>query len=105
MIRRPSIGGGSVARGPPLRLAATIAHELAHNFGYRHKSNKFRTRYYGNTVPEQVEACVRNGTVTAGSTKQLHQFRIKSKRFKMPPGKRPTVIRIVISGMAHRRRQ
>lgn len=42
-------------------IAATIAHELAHNLGFRHKSNDFGSTYYGNTVPEQVEACVRSG--------------------------------------------
>ena len=42
-------------------IAATIAHEIAHNHGFRHKSNDFGSPYYGNTVPEQVEACVRYG--------------------------------------------
>jgi len=46
----------------PKRIASVIAHELAHNLGYGHPgSNDFGGKYYGNTVPEQVEACILNG--------------------------------------------
>lgn len=45
--------------GSESRIAATIAHEIAHNLGFRHKANDFGSTYYGNTVPEQVESCVR----------------------------------------------
>jgi hypothetical protein len=42
-------------------VAAVISHELMHNRGFRHDRNDFRTTYYHNTVPNQVEACVLNG--------------------------------------------
>lgn len=42
-------------------LAATIAHEIMHNWGYQHSQNAFGSQFYPNTVPEQVEACVRQG--------------------------------------------
>ena len=40
------------------RIASVIGHELAHNFGFKHDKNDNGTRYYKNTVPEQVEACI-----------------------------------------------
>jgi hypothetical protein len=44
-----------------IALAGVIAHELSHNYGFSHSANDFGTPYYGNTVPEQMEACVVNG--------------------------------------------
>ncbi len=43
------------------RIAGVIAHELAHNFGFRHQMFDFGNIYYRFTVPEQVEACVCKG--------------------------------------------
>ena len=51
--------------GSARAIASTIAHELAHNFGFQHEANPFGSPYYGNTVPEQVEACVRDGAPNA----------------------------------------
>ncbi len=42
-------------------IAAVIAHEIMHNRGYRHKQNDFGSKYYLNTVPQQVLACVLTG--------------------------------------------
>lgn len=44
-----------------LRIASVIAHELAHNQGFQHRRNDYGSKYYGNTVPEQVESCVWKG--------------------------------------------
>ncbi|MDR4487540.1 MAG: RICIN domain-containing protein [Nitrospirales bacterium] len=53
---------GFLSSGSVRDIAATMAHEIMHNRGYRHKENDFGSQYYSNTVPEQVEACVRTGS-------------------------------------------
>ena len=45
----------------PRRIASVIAHEIMHNRGYLHSVNDFGSRYYPNTIPEQIEACVLYG--------------------------------------------
>lgn len=45
----------------PTDVTATIVHEIMHNRGYTHRAFPFRSRFYGLTVPEQVEACVSTG--------------------------------------------
>jgi hypothetical protein len=50
-----------IASNTAKRVASVIAHELMHNRGFRHVQNPAGSLKYGNTVPEQVEACVLNG--------------------------------------------
>ena len=51
---------GFLSTASDRRVASVMGHELAHNFGYRHKANPFDSLWYKNTVPEQVEACILN---------------------------------------------
>ncbi len=104
------------------RIASVIAHETMHNNGLNHDPNDFGTKYYGNTVPEQIEACVvdgkpnrwpgpgkdryvatdmvgfgvhgprdwslawsKDGTVTAGSSSRIHNYRIPYN-YSLPSG-------------------
>lgn len=54
-----------LATGTPRAIAATIAHEIMHNRGWRHKQNDFGSLYYSNTIPEQMEACIQFNTPNA----------------------------------------
>ncbi len=56
------IDHGFLSSGSARSIAATMAHEIMHNRGYSHKENDFGSKYYSNTVPEQVEACVDGGS-------------------------------------------
>jgi hypothetical protein len=47
-----------LAHSSARRVASVIAHEIMHNRGYRHETNDFGSKYYQNTIPEQIEACV-----------------------------------------------
>ncbi len=117
-----------VRNNTPLRIASVIAHETMHNNGLNHRANDNGSKYYGNTVPEQIEACYltgkpnpwpgpgkdryvprdmvgfaidgennwnfawsRDGTVTAGSSSRLHNYRIPY-RYALPPGYSPSNI-------------
>lgn len=44
----------------PRNIASTVAHEIMHNRGWVHKKNYFGSTYYPNTIPEQIEACIRS---------------------------------------------
>jgi hypothetical protein len=50
-----------IAEHSAKQVAGVIAHELMHNRGFRHEQNPSGSLKYGNTVPEQVRACVLNG--------------------------------------------
>ena len=43
------------------RIASVMAHETMHNNGLNHQANDIGSRYYGNTVPEQIEAAYLRG--------------------------------------------
>ncbi|MDJ0808276.1 MAG: hypothetical protein QNJ78_15775, partial [Gammaproteobacteria bacterium] len=43
------------------RIASVIAHELMHNNGLNHGKNDVGSKYYKNTVNEQIESCILNG--------------------------------------------
>lgn len=60
-----SIDHGFATNASSNDIAATIVHELMHNWGYTHSQNPFGSQFYPNTVPEQVEACVRDGVPNA----------------------------------------
>jgi hypothetical protein len=42
-------------------IAAVMAHETMHNNGLNHKANDLGSKYYQNTVPEQIQACYQWG--------------------------------------------
>lgn len=48
-------------------LAGTMAHELMHNRGFTHSANPLGSRLYELTVPEQVNACIRNADSSGAS--------------------------------------
>jgi hypothetical protein len=52
-------------------VAAVMAHELAHNRGYRHDAHPFGSPEYELTVPEQVHACVASASVGGATPNPL----------------------------------
>jgi hypothetical protein len=61
--------------------ASNIAHELTHNWGYRHDVNPFGTQFHPNTVPEQLEACIlTNGTPNPSAGPLTDAFRDRCDR-------------------------
>lgn len=49
------------------QIASVMAHELMHNKGFTHSTYGFGSTYYGNTVPEQMEACVESAIRNGGT--------------------------------------
>jgi len=57
-----------LSSGSKEAIAATMAHELMHNRGYRHEVNDYGSPLYSLTAPEQAEACVRNAAGGGATT-------------------------------------